>query len=295
MIKLLILVLSSNTYPSKRNEKAIKKTWAKHNFKNVQIVFYKSGSENKLYGNELIVNVGSQTKDIGVKTLKAIEWVNENLEFDFVFRTNTSSYINIENLLIYIEKIANRDGFIYDGKLMKLPANETRKEVNFISGAGILMNKNTIDLLIQEKSNFNKNEWDDVALGMILQENGVVATSGKRFDILGNIFKYEIDKDNYHFRCRIDNHYGYPRYLEKYVILHTHKIIEGKFVSQFKTVLNQYFFELNKLFYFQSPFWKIYELFVRTARLIVPKVIYNRLKIVLKSLDLAIKFRYLKK
>ena len=55
MEKILILVLASNTYPSRRNEKAIKKTWAKKNIENINIIFYKSGKYNSFKNNELTI------------------------------------------------------------------------------------------------------------------------------------------------------------------------------------------------------------------------------------------------
>ena len=42
-LKILILVLSSKTYPSSRNKKAIKKTWGSNLKDNFEIMFYESG------------------------------------------------------------------------------------------------------------------------------------------------------------------------------------------------------------------------------------------------------------
>ena len=41
---------------------------------------------------------------------------------------------------------------------MSLPKNEFRKKIDFISGAGILFNKNTINLILKNKDEFDKNE-----------------------------------------------------------------------------------------------------------------------------------------
>ena len=49
-----------------------------------------------------------------------------------------------------------------------------------------------------------------------MMEIGIDPVKGKRFDINGNIFKEKIELNHYHYRCRIDNHYGYPRFLEAY-------------------------------------------------------------------------------
>jgi len=295
MKKLLILVLSSNTYPSKRNEKVLKKTWVLNNSKNVQTIFYKAGKKTSFIKNNLFVESGKQTKDIGAKTIKAFDWALENIEFDYIFRTNSSSYINVKNLLNYLESFDEQNNFLYNGIVMSLPKNNSREAVDFISGAGILLNKQTIKLIIENKDQFNNNEWDDVAIGMLLKKNGVKPTVGKRFDISGNIFYQDIEKNFYHYRCRIDNHYGYPRFLEKFVILHLHNEFKNRKVSDVKILFYRNFFEISKIFYIQSPFWKIYNFILNFSRKLIPKFIYKFIKKTFKKLDSAIKLRYLKK
>ena len=88
----------------------------------------------------------------------------------------------------------------------------------FVSGAGILFSKNTINHIIKNKNKMDFRLWDDVGIGKLLCELKINPTDGKRYDIQGNIFKQAVDIDHYHYRCRIDNHYGYPRFLEYYVI-----------------------------------------------------------------------------
>ncbi len=293
MDKILILVLASNTYPSLRNEKAIKKTWAKKDTENINIIFYKSGKHTSFKNNDLTVVAGGKTTDIGLKTIKAFEWAGKNMEFDYIFRTNTSSYVNIPELQKNIKTLDDDKNYIYSGIKMFLPKNEFRKKIDFISGAGILFNKNTINLILRNKDEFDRNEMDDVALGKLLQNHKVVPTSGTRFDIKGNITKQELSDNYYHYRCRIDNHYGYPRFLEKFVIVFLHNRFNNKNTNRNKFLLNL-FFELSKLFYIQAPFWKIYTFSKKILKKILPKNFYNNIKTLLQKLDHRIKLRYLK-
>ena len=293
MDKILILVLASNTYPSLRNEKAIKKTWAKKDTENINIIFYKSGKHTSFKNNDLTVVAGRKTTDIGLKTIKAFEWASKNMEFDYIFRTNTSSYVNIPELQKNIKTLDDDKNYIYSGIKMFLPKNEFRKKIDFISGAGILFNKNTINLILRNKDEFDRNEMDDVALGKLLQNHKVVPTSGTRFDIKGNITKQELSDNYYHYRCRIDNHYGYPRFLEKFVIVFLHNRFNNKNTNRNKFLLNL-FFELSKLFYIQAPFWKIYTFSKKILKKILPKNFYNNIKTLLQKLDHRIKLRYLK-
>jgi len=293
MNKILILVLASNTYPSHRNEKAIKKTWAAKNIENINIIFYKSGKHISFKNNELTVVAGKKTTDIGYKTLRAFEWASKNIEFDYLLRTNTSSYVNISELKKKIKTLNNDKNYIYSGITMSLPKNEFRNKIDFISGAGILFNKNTIDLILSNEIEFDRNEMDDVALGKLLQNHKVVPTSGTRFDIKGNITKQELSENYYHYRCRIDNHYGYPRFLEKFVIIFLHNSFYNKNTKRKRFLLNL-FFELSKFFYIQAPFWKIYTFTKKILKKILPKNFYKNIKTLLKKLDHRIKLRYLK-
>lgn len=294
-MKILILVLSSDTYPSKRNKRAIKETWAKNRQEGVRIIFYSAGSDNKLIGNELTVKSGLNTSDIGYKTIKAFEWCKENLEFDFIFRTNTSSYIDIENLVNYINLLQSAEEYIYHGLIASLPKNENREKIDFVSGAGILFNKNVIELLVKNKDNINFDEWDDVALALFLKKYNIYPTEGKRFDIKGNIFKLKIDKSFYHFRCRIDNYYNYPRFLEYYVIHELHNKLKDIETRNFVKALYSFMFEISKILYIQQPFWKLYGVFKKVIKLFLPKKIFKFLKNFFEKNDESIKLRYLKK
>lgn len=295
MNKLIILVLSSKTYPSSRNQKAQIKTWAKNIPLGVEIIFYTSGQKESIKNNILTVNAGKKTSDIGDKTLKAFGWVMKNRQFNYLFRTNTSSYIDIENLLEYIGSLNDSEEFVYSGKKMSLPKNNLRDKVDFISGAGILLSRSTIDLILKNENSFELEEWDDVAIGKLLQAKNIKIIPGNRFDIKGNLFKQKINPNFYHYRCRIDNHYGYPRFLEKFVILELHKSLNKKKVNKLHFIFYNSVFEISKFFYIQSPFWKLYEKIKKVLKLIVPKAFYIVIKNLLKNLDNKIKLRYLKK
>ena len=60
-IKILILILSSNTYPSSRNKKAIKKTWASDHSDNFRIIFYESGKDEKIVDLSVIFSTSLET------------------------------------------------------------------------------------------------------------------------------------------------------------------------------------------------------------------------------------------
>ena len=119
-------------------------------------------------------------------------------------------------------------------------------------------------------------------------------TNGKRYDIQGNIYKENIDLKHYHYRCRIDNHYGYPRFLETSVLSELDFRIKNS-KSYNKKYLQLIFFEICKLFYIQMPFWKIYNFFRSLLKTLLPKSLYRYIKNILKNKIKDFQLYYFKK
>ena len=276
-MKIVILILSSNTYPSKRNKNIINTTWGKGNTDLTQIYFYQSDIKNELNQNILSIKDSGTAQDIGYKTLKAFEWVKSNVDFDYVFRTNTSSYVNVTNLEKYIQEECSEDDLLYRGILHERKYKSTTSNFAYVNGAGVLMNKKVIDLVLSQKEQWDHTEWDDVALGKLLFENGVTPSVGKRYTIINNFYNNNIDSKNYHVRCRLDQDSKYPRYLETIVLkdLYNHFEKGNNIESHF---FKKYLFYIAKLFYLDKRGWKLYNLSFKLLKTMLPKSLYDKLR-----------------
>ena len=275
-MKIVILILSSNTYPSKRNKKAIQKTWANQNYPNTDIYFYSAGTKTRVVDRDLIVKDSGTAQDIGKKTLSAFDWVDKNLEYDFIFRTNTSSYVQVKNLVEYIENISQNTDYTYKGIVQEREYENVSKNYKFVSGAGILLDKNTVKALLHSQNLWDHSEWDDIALGKLLSSLNIKPQTGKRDEIKGNFYNRDIDITNYHVRCRLDQVAGYPRFLEALVIKDLHKIYYQK--KPFAKNLKKYVFYVFKIFYIEKPVWRIYNSFFKTLKSTLPQSSYKILK-----------------
>ena len=250
-LKILILVLSSKTYPSSRNKKAIKKTWGSNLKDNFEIMFYESGETEKIIDNTLFVETDTSSKNLGYKLLLALDWCTKNTDYDFIFRTNTSSFVNTIELENFItNNLINKD-YVYCGMPLVRDYKDSDKKINFLSGAGIILNKKTTQLILDKRKNWDHSEWEDVSLGKLLSENGVSFTEGRRQDIQYNFYNNIIDKTNYHYRCRLDNHYGYPRLLEKFVFADLNKILKTGNLNKLEIFVKKILKRLLKLMGFQ--------------------------------------------
>jgi hypothetical protein len=277
-LKILILVLSSKTYPSSRNKKAIKKTWGSNLKDNFEIMFYESGETEKIIDNTLFVETDTSSKNLGYKLLLALDWCTKNTDYDFIFRTNTSSFVNTIELENFItNNLINKD-YVYCGMPLVRDYKDSDKKINFLSGAGIILNKKTTQLILDKRKNWDHSEWEDVSLGKLLSENGVSFTEGRRQDIQYNFYNNIIDKTNYHYRCRLDNHYGYPRLLEKFVFADLNKILKTGNLNKLEIFVKKNLFYFLKIFRVDSPRFKIYRVLKFLIKVILPKQIFEYLK-----------------
>ena len=277
-LKILILVLSSKTYPSSRNKKAIKNTWGSILQDDLKIIFYESGEVEKVIDDTLFVETDTSSKNLGYKLLLALDWCERNIDYDFIFRTNTSSFVNTKELKNYISDNLIDKEYVYCGMPLVRDYKDSDKKINFLSGAGIILNKKTTQLILDKRNNWDHSEWEDVSLGKLLDENGVSPTRGRRQDIQYNFYNNVIDKTNYHYRCRLDNHYGYPRFLEKFVFADLYKIIKNGNLNKAEIFAKKYIFYFLKSLRVDSPRFKIYKVLKFLIKAILPKQIFDYLK-----------------
>ena len=227
-LKIATLVISSNTYPAVRNSKMQKKLFFSDSFNKELTFWYKSGTKKNLEGerfmlieNDLLIDTSDNTRNMGMKTLLAFEWLEQNLDYDFVVRPTPSSYINYKNLENYINTNLTNFKYVYAGKLQS--TNDKNKQpIDFVSGSTLILNKASIKKILDNKLSWDHTYWDDVALSLLMKDLKIKYQETERFDVTGNPLEQNIPTSFYQYRCRADNHYGYPRYLESTNLLINH-------------------------------------------------------------------------
>lgn len=197
-MKLLILVLDVNTEPyiSIKND-GIKKTWYNHDNENVSIYFYQGGyHENTIIGDVIYSDKPEGFENIGYKTIDAFKHIND-LDYDGVFRTNSSSYIDVDKLYDVFCRYYTAN--MYRGVIGK------HNNIEFCSGAGYFLSRNVVDTIIKNENLWDHSLIDDVALGKLLGslyiEKGVL----NRKDYIGVNQVNQNWVDTYHYRCKCPN------------------------------------------------------------------------------------------
>ena len=243
-IKIIILVLSSNKYPSPRNELTQYQTWGQNvNDIDIKLFFYKGGKSFSQNENYITFPVGDKLNDIGYKTIEAFEWVEKNFDYDYLLRANSSCYVNLEELTKFFVTKNNQEP-IYGGHM-----NNYDDNFDYVQGVGILLNRTAIQKILKHKLDWDQSLIDDVALGKIAHQESFKKYSVDSLHVDGKILNGSLDESFIIYRCKMEN-FGFPRYLDKYFL----KIIHRKFnknLNQFLLKLQKIIFNIIKIFNFK--------------------------------------------
>lgn len=199
-MKVLIIVLSyqDNGIYSKFY-KAQKDTWGSIHLDGVE-TYYLLGNHhcNEIINDEILTNFNYSYANCGNRTIKAFELTN-HIEYDYIFRTNSSSYIDKELLIKHLEnKPKNK---FYSGAI------GNHNGILFASGCGFFISKDLVKLVLDNKDIFEHNIMDDVDLGNFLITHKVDIVDSERFDLVySDNFDINLIPNNYfHYRLKNDN------------------------------------------------------------------------------------------
>jgi hypothetical protein len=196
-MKILVLVLSANVAPYPALMRTQRETWASVPIEGVEPVFYHGGETLSLDGCRLVLPVSDHLHEVGRKTLAAFEWAVAHRDFDLVFRTNNSSYVDLPNLRRYVDQHGRAQRFYsgFVGLFDTLP---------FASGSGYFLSRDLVEVVLDHRDRW-RHEWeeaDDVALADVLLGEGVTPEPAPRVDYRSQDEVTSIDTSQYHFRCR---------------------------------------------------------------------------------------------
>jgi hypothetical protein len=168
-VKCLILLMSCNHSFFKKEEDMVKQTWLKpivdNKYDGFDYMFYTSGPTDFIDYTRHIVYVNSPDDWEGtfVKTKQALNIINKEFDYDYIVRTNLSTYINIPLLQIIINSGAldpYKDSTLFGGQLIK------NNGVFYPCGNFLLFSKHLAEEIV--KSDINEIKADDYIIGKIL-------------------------------------------------------------------------------------------------------------------------------
>ena len=152
------------------------------------------------------------------KTIAGFEYCLRNFTFDYIIRTNISSFYVLPNLHKYVLPTLPRNNY-YAGF-----QGRDRQDIPFASGAGFFVSPDIVRLLVDQRAHLSAIILDDLSIGHYLHTQGIPVLHLQRFDFTNetNISEshdvarieeaihcntYHFRIKNMHDRSRFDQHY----------------------------------------------------------------------------------------
>lgn len=116
---------------------------------------------------EMLVGTRSNVAHLGAATLAALECAYWEWDVEYIFRSNTSSYINGQALVTLLSGSRKVDygGWVEPGS--------DYWGWDFVNGAGIILSRRTIGQLLRNRGMWDHRFIDDVAIGRLLLQLGI--------------------------------------------------------------------------------------------------------------------------
>lgn len=148
----------------------------------------------------LRVGVPETYVTIGAKTYAALRHVVAKYSFDFLLRTNTSSFVNVAELVHLAEGLPRN-------RMVGGVPMVSKKGVPFLSGAGILMSRDVAEAIASDPD-FDFSAPDDVALTQAaLKAGGADQVVLNRVDVRSlddvEALTPEALAETFHYRCKV--------------------------------------------------------------------------------------------
>ena len=195
--KLFVLVVASDDRAYYRQLQELWKSYMNYDPEHVEIYFMKS--DKKLPKNFILTEdeIWTKTKDCFVpgvlnKTILSFEAMLPRIrkEFDYVLRTNLSSFYVFPRLLKFMETLPQKRCYC----AVKARASD----IPFGAGAGFILSPDMVELLVQNKNRLLNSDWhaDDVVIGDFFFKNGIDIIPSARLDFLSRE-KWETQQGGY--------------------------------------------------------------------------------------------------
>ena len=184
-MNLVYLILAKKEVLWERDKETQEKTWATEDSKKSIRYLYGLGDSVPSSPNSLIVDCADEYQKILEKTVLGVQQVLNQFSFDYLVRSNVSTYFDTDRLMAKIRKIPKQIpvacGFIEEHRTIfpfQLPYQL------FISGSAIILNSSAAQILAKMDWSVYDSIPDDVAISHYLWTN--------------NVTFYHLTRSNYH-------------------------------------------------------------------------------------------------
>ena len=226
--KLVFLVLASANQEHALDEYTQRKTWASDPTFDYDVFWIRGDSSRQFQLIDRTLWVPCADSEILKKTILAVTWLTSNLSFDYVIRTNVSTYFQPSKMYERLRRI--KYGDFFGGYVEKVGKNNSSfSELSFVSGAGLFFPIQTSRKLTKLPLSSYLHWPDDVAISHFLLSQNIPLIPFTR----SNLGYHYVPFLNSYTRCKtshkpkmasirmeyLHNSYNSRRYLEKFTYL----------------------------------------------------------------------------
>ncbi len=127
-------------------------------------------------GSSLKFEIQETTGNVALRFLEMLDWILVNEQVDFIWHSNISTYLNLKRMQEFLDQVDSE--LYYAGIIGEF------SEFSFVSGASVCLGRDSAELVIS-----NRKQWDfslpwDVALGKLLHDLNVKPTLINRVDLM---------------------------------------------------------------------------------------------------------------
>ena len=149
--------------------------------------------------SDLFIDIPEGLRNLGYKFKTSLNYLYTK-EYEIVIKTTSSSLFRKSLLEKFITEKNSMETYLYAGAIIN------SGEYQFASGANLILNSNTIKLILSGKYRWDHSVLDDVAIGKIMKKAGVNVTEFRTLNIenmenLENLNETTLN-DVGHYRCR---------------------------------------------------------------------------------------------
>ena len=139
------------------------------------------GDSDELYeeNNTIFCTAGDNLLNTYYKTIECLNYINKHIEYDYIFRTNTSTFVNIELLYNLIKRIDkdNLSSIVFGTELISVVNTFCPLPNDFyLRGNGLILSKKIINQILEIKYSFmDLDEYPNAGLSFHIYKNTCAA------------------------------------------------------------------------------------------------------------------------
>ena len=224
-MKILIGVLSNDhvwiphrDFGYKAMVDASRETCFSEKVEGVDVYFMYNQREGVDFGNNVYgvhedcfyYNWPEHRKYIINKTMAFFHYAYNNLQFDYIFRTNCGSYVDQQLLKKHVESIGIKENIYMSIENHIERYKDQPVDIKYGSGAGILLSRDVVGKLLAYEPEL-RDGIDDVEFGRVLQEKysmgvtpGAIRKDVKYEDLISDASLVDNECYHYYFRATRD-------------------------------------------------------------------------------------------